>query len=152
VPTALKILRGNPGHQKHEKLDPTREPKMARGEFPEPTEHLTGDAMTEWSRIVPILQGAGLTMLGDLHGLTEYCRTVGRLRTIGRRINRDGYIQETPKGPALHPLAREERELSQALRQYLIEFGLTPASRTRIKVEAPKEKSKVESFREKHGG
>src|SRR5262245_42098181 len=105
IPTPLKILRGNPGRRP---IDDTREPKMDRGDFPEPTEHLTGDAMTEWQRIVPILRDAGMSMLGDLHGLTEYCRTVGRLRTIGRRINRDGYIQETPKGPALHPLAREE--------------------------------------------
>src|SRR5262245_24790030 len=148
VPTALKILRGNPGCRP---IDDEREPKIPVGDLPEPAEELNDEGLKAWRRLVPILGPSGLATPADYQGLTVHCQLWSRWVEINRRLNREGAVILRKGIPELHPLVKQSESLAQQLRQYLIEFGLTPGSRTRIKVDVPKPKSKVDSFREKHG-
>jgi len=149
VPTALKILRGNPGQRR---IDEAREPKISLTDLPEPTEELNEEGMKAWRRLLPILIPAGLATPADYQGLTAHCQLWSRWVQINRLLNREGEVVMRKGIPELHPLLKQSEALAQQIRQYLCEYGLTPASRTRIKVDAPKPKSKGESFREKHSG
>jgi len=149
TPTSLKSLRGNPGHRPIN----DREPKLPADAIPEPTEELDEDAAKEWRRVVGILHESGIARTVDQAGLTAYTQLWARWLKIERAIRKDGLIVIRPgKLPKLHPLAREASDLLPQLRHYLAEFGMTPASRSRIKVDQPAPRSKVDEFREKHGG
>ncbi len=149
TPTSLRILKGNPQHRPIN----DQEPKPPADPLEEPTEGLDAEGAKEWRRVVSALHACGLATSVDRSGLMGYCQLYSRWRQIEDAIKADGLIVLRPgKIATLHPLAREAGMVLDKLRQYLAEFGMTPASRSRIKVDAPKPKSKVESFREKHGG
>ena len=148
VPTALKILRGNPGHQR---IDP-REPKIPTADLSEPTDLLDENGLKEWRRLLPILFPAGLATAADRAGLIGYCDLWSRWIELGRRLRSEGTVVTRKGIPAPSRYLGAYLEVFKQLRGCMAEFGLTPASRTRITVNVPEPKSKVDSFREKHGG
>ena len=66
-------------------------------------------------------------------------------------LQKDGVIVIRKGLPTLHPLAAKAESLLPLLRQYLAEFGMSPASRSRIKVDGPPPNSDLQRFMEKHG-
>lgn len=96
--------------------------------------YLTKGAKAEWSRLVPMLDGAKLITEADRTSLALYCTAVDRAQRAERQVEREGMTLENPTTGAVHahPLlgvAKEAR--AQALR-YGCEFGLTPASRGKM--------------------
>src|SRR5262245_4679226 len=148
VPTALKILRGNPGHQR---IDDAREPKIPLAPLIVP-EDLDEEGIKAWHRDVPILFAAGLATPADWAALTAYCRKWSEWVKVNRKLRETGPFVIRKGIPMRHPLASALEAIEHQLRAYFVEFGMTPGSRTRIRVDAPQPKSKVDSFREKHGG
>jgi len=148
TPTQLKILKGNPGRRPLNR----QEAQVASGIPTAPTE-LEGEAKAEWERIVPLLAEAGLLTRVDRGGLVMACQAWGRWITLQAEINRQGMLIKNRKGmPALNPLIRRQDECVSQFRPLLQEFGMSPSSRSRIKVDVPPQKTKVDLFREKHGG
>ena len=130
APTALKILRGNPGRRPLN----DKEPKPEVG-APDRPEILDPEARKEWARLTPELVRLGMVTPIDRMALTvlcmawsEYCES--RQPGAGKKFRSAAFTQ---------------------LVRILVEFGLTPASRSRIKVDAPPPKSDLERFLEKHG-
>ncbi len=137
VPDALKRLRGT--------LQPCRmnpnapQPEL---EIPDCPKHLSDDARAEWDEIAPQLHKLGLLSLIDKSALASYCDSYGRWVQACRRINRDGLIvteigstgQETKKANPAIKIAQTEKVL---MRQLLIEFGMTPAARSRVDAKPP---------------
>lgn len=147
-PTSLKILKGNPGQRPLN----AQEAKIPAGELPVPTDELDEEGLKAWHRTVPILQQAGLATPADRDGLTAYCQLWSQWVHIQHTLQKHGQIVIRKGIPQLHPLAKQAEGMLPQLRQYLAEFGMTPASRSRIKVDQPAPKSKVDAFLEKHGG
>ncbi len=113
TPTALKIVRGNPGKRPL----PAGEPQPVRGPLPCPA-HVQGRAMREWERVVPELSRLGVATAVDAAVLEAY--------VLQYALVMDAF--ETPKGPTPAAIGQ--------LRALMGELGLTPAARARISVKA----------------
>ena|SRR5215831_17857054 len=147
VPTALNILRGNPGHRPINGA----EPKLPADPPLEPTNALDEEGLKEWRRLVPILVTAGLATPVDRAGLTGYCELWSRWIELDRLVRRDGMVIMRKGIPTPNRTVRVWLEVFGQLRTILGDFGLTPASRSRIRVDPPTPKTKIDLFREKHG-
>jgi len=113
LPTTLKVLAG---------AQPCRinsqEPRMPVGGI-DPPAWLDGFGKEHWRELAPILQAAGLLTEGDRAALAQLCDDYSTIRKdVEADKARDRYLR------------------------WLVEFGLTPSSRSRIKstVEAPADK------------
>jgi P27 family predicted phage terminase small subunit len=129
VPTALRIIRGNPGKRRLN----TNEPKP-RACVPECPDHLDDEAKREWKRITPELLAAGLLTAVDRAALAAYCQSWSRWVKLERKVRGNGEVLWDPQGEKFYPNPHLGA-LNKALRQmheFLSEFGMTPASRVRL--------------------
>lgn len=113
---------------------------------------LVGEAKAEWDRIIPELELAGLITKIDRAALAAYCfcyaewfSAKAELDTMGRMI-KEPIVGIGDNGPEVidykfkkNPLCAEVWNGLRLMKAYLVEFGLTPSSRSRIKVEAPEQ-------------
>ncbi len=89
----------------------------------DPPEWLDEFAKEHWRDLAPILQGAGLLTAGDRAALAQLCDDYSTIRKDGEADKaRDRY------------------------RRLLVEFGLTPSSRSRIRATAERPKDDLEEF------
>lgn len=137
-PTKLKILLGNPGHQKINQNEP--EPRLGA---PGPPIWLDADARDCWWKIVPELDRLGLLTLIDGGALEGACVAYSRAVAAGRILDAEGLTMEI--GPTHYKQQRPEVSIEQKswsqFRMFCQEFGLTPAARTRLSV-SPKQDRK----------
>ncbi|MGO9641500.1 MAG: phage terminase small subunit P27 family [Candidatus Acidiferrales bacterium] len=151
LPTSLKKLRGNAGKRKLNNAEPRPEPGQ-----PEMLEHLGPIAQSQWRRVVPLLLKLGVLSKLDQAALCGYCAAferwvlaerdvlkfgltiqepvinlkTGKQRTLGRRR-----IFRLKKNPAISTA----NDAMKLMKSFLIEFGMTPAALTRLRVEPAKE-------------
>jgi P27 family predicted phage terminase small subunit len=129
-PTAIKLLSGNPGKRPLPKNDL----KPAR-EVPRPPSILQGLARKEWRRIAPLLYDAGLLTQIDVPALAAYCQVYGRWCEAEEEIRRSGTVIKSTKGqPMVSPFLKVANVAWQQLTRMLIEFGMSPSSRSRVTV------------------
>ena len=138
-PTPLKIIEGNRGRRPL----PVDEfmPLVA---LPECPAHLDGAAREEWNRIVPVLEKYG-NLLTEVDGpsLALYCQAYARWQEAEELLNefrarsKDGrwMLTRTPSGYTMqNPAIGLARSAAEEVNRYLQQFGLSPASRTRVQV------------------
>lgn len=106
---------------------------MTATKTPRPPAELSKDARKEWKRIVPELQRQGLYSTLDRSVLIAYCVAYGRWVEAERELKETGLTQLSPNGyrqksPAL---TISDKALAQ-MRQFIIQLGLSPASRSKI--------------------
>ena len=130
-PTALKILEGNPGRRPLN----DREPSLPT-ETPECPEFLDDEARAEWFRMAKVLQDMGLLTRADRAALAAYCVVYSRWVTAERQVQRLGTIVKSPEKnfPMKSPYLTVADQALEAMRKFMVEFGLTPSSRSRIRV------------------
>lgn len=146
-PTKLKIIQGNPGKRP---LNP-REPAPAT-DIPTRPGWLLPEAKREWSRIVPELHRLGLLTKVDRAALASYCQCWARLVEAQAVLDREGLTFETSTGYIQQrPEVAMTHKLMALLKSFLIEFGLTPASRSRLRVESEKEADPFAEFLARSG-
>lgn len=131
-PNALHALSGSKNYRKNE-------PKMASG-LGAPPDHLKGDALGEWNRIVPLLEAAGIGSEASRETLAAYCDAVWLYKKAKREIEEKGIAVETERGYARNPACTVMATALSHIRQYASEFGITPASIGKITVSKPEEK------------
>lgn len=133
VPTALKIMNGNPGKRKLN-LD---EPQYEAG-IPDKPEWFGTYASEEWDRITSNLNGQRVFTKADLGILVSLCvayeqfrENLAIIQTLGR-----SYVVEDMGGNKHYKTRPECMRFEVAQKEYrtlLAEIGFTPASRTKIK-------------------
>jgi P27 family predicted phage terminase small subunit len=129
-PTALKALQGNPGHRPLNK----REPKPTG--TPTCPRFLDEEAKREWKRISTELTTLGLLTSVDRAALAAYCAAYSSWADAEVKLQKFGKIIKTPSGyPIPNPYVSIRNTSLNIMRQYLVEFGMTPASRSRLQVE-----------------
>ena len=131
TPTALKILRGNPGKRRIP-AEPEQEPP-ADG-FAEPPPELRGDARAraEWNRVAPILVNAGIVSEADRSTLTALCLEWSTYLEARHQLRTKGRVLTTKSGPRISPYIKiADMSLSHCQRLW-IEFGLTPSGRVKV--------------------
>jgi P27 family predicted phage terminase small subunit len=138
MPTQLKLLRGNPGHQRLNKAEP--QPAQAP-DVPEPPPMLSGYAVEEWRRLAPELYRLRLLTVADLMPFAAYCSSYARWRmaeeALARVAERDpvtgGLLVKGSSGDAIvNPLVRLSRQAADNMVTFAGHFGLSPAARARI--------------------
>lgn len=135
TPTALKLLRGNPGKRPISE----REPKPPEGP-PTCPRHLDAKAKQEWKRVSKLLLAMGLLTKVDRAALAAYCQIYSRWVQAEDMVRKHGmvvvvgkekqYIQKSPY------LSIAERSL-EMMDRYLRKFGLSPADRSGLEVPNP---------------
>jgi P27 family predicted phage terminase small subunit len=129
-PTVLKILEGNPGKKRLNINEPQPQPSM-----PSCPPHLKGVARTEWKRIVPELYELGLLSNIDRMALAAYCDSYAEWKQACELLERKSPILKTEAGNIIqNPLVGIKHKAAEQMHKFLTEFGMTPASRSRIQV------------------
>jgi P27 family predicted phage terminase small subunit len=150
TPIALRVLNGNPGKRPIPKTPtpPVQTPvepdwaALVGGVEHEDVIRLAETASAEWNRVVPVLDQLGLLTALDAPVLTDYALCWARLVQCERALAADGLILETwlldadgkrvRSTLARNPVSVSAKEYRGQLRAYVAEFGLGPASRSRI--------------------
>jgi P27 family predicted phage terminase small subunit len=147
-PTKMKALMGNPGRRPLNGNEPTADegvPDMPQG--------LSPAAEQEWHRIVPILKKMRVLTVAYGAALAGYCQAYARWLEAEGDIAEHGSIIEEPiirrhrneedeiagykrkKNPAV-AIANESLKM---LRSFLSDFGLSPASLSKVTENAEEE-------------
>jgi P27 family predicted phage terminase small subunit len=115
---------------------------------PPPPKTLKGEALAEWDRMVDRLDVSKTLSIVDDAVLYRYCQLHARADRLERQIARlkSAFYVDHVGNPKVHPAFAQLRAYDQALRGYLVEFGMTPAARSRVKV--PETPAPVDPFAE----
>lgn len=139
-PTHLKVVSGNPGKRAINK----REPKPKRV-IPACPAHLSDASKVAWGRLCVLLDRMGVLTEADVLALERLCDCYAEILECRELITRDGRTYSSVStgkkegdepqmlvkaNPAVAMLADADRRF----KGYLVEFGLTPAARTKIEV------------------
>lgn len=130
-PTATKKLEGNPGKRKLNNAEP-----QYRVKPPTCPHHVTGLARREWRRLVREMRASGVLAVVDRNALAAYCVAFARWADAEEKLAKSGMILKSDGGGLYQNpyLAIANRAIEQLIK-IGSEFGFTPSSRTRIKVE-----------------
>jgi len=95
---------------------------------------LQGIAKREWERLAPELRDAKLLTERDRMALAAYCQASARWVRAEEMIGRTGGpVLETEKGYRYpNPWSAQARKMAELMLKTAMEFGFTPASRTRV--------------------
>lgn len=127
-PTALRVLRGNPGKRALNKQEP--KPTVAKVR---PPAHLTAEARREWRRVLPELERLGLLTVVDRAALAGYCQAYARWVEAEEKLSEYGMVGVTPSGYVQQlPYVSIAQKQLDLMRRFAAEFGFSPASRSRV--------------------
>src|SRR5208282_163713 len=162
-PTAIKKLQGDAGHRlTKDMVEPQPEPGL-----PEMPKGMRSGARREFKHICPQLQLLGLLTVVDGKALMAYCDAYAEAEVARRDFIKRGAWLDTPvmvKGTddeGMVPLYHEGQLLMvrkvnpsftvycaaiKIMKSFLTEFGLTPASRSRLKIEPPKKVDPMDEY------
>lgn len=139
-PTALKELAGNPGRRPLNKLEPR--PRVAAPPCPK---WLTGEARKEYKRVAKLLVDLRVLTEVDRSALAAYALSYAKWVDAEQRVSEQGAVLVSAKGnPYLNPWAGVASAALKDMKAFATEFGLTPASRSRISAAPPEEKTLAE--------
>lgn len=142
TPSAVKRAQGNPGKRPIN----NEEPKFDAG-LPKPPSHLSKEARAEWRRVASELHRAGVITTMDRAALAAYAQAYGRWSEAEKKVNELGFVVKTGLGNLVqNPYLSVANRAMQDVVKIAAEFGLTPASRTRVKASGEKKKSLAEEL------
>lgn len=140
-PTALKILEGNPGKQKLNKLEP--KPSIPSA-VPEPPDFLNAEAKAEWWRRAPELHRLRVLTSVDVSVLAAYCQAYSRWRAAEIALAKMGeadmltgamMIRTANGNPIQNPILGVASRALEQMSRLAAEYGMTPAARAKIEVD-----------------
>lgn len=141
-PTKLRIIQGNPGKRPLNENEP--QPKLG---IPPCPNFLTKPARAEWKRITPLLAEVGLLTHIDRAALAAYCQAWGRWVETEQLLRKTGTLVKSPNGyPMPHPLLAIANKAMMQMRSLLLEFGMSPSARSRMKAGMPQERDPFEDL------
>ncbi len=136
-PTALKMLEGT--YRKDRASGKEPEPGPLTGN---PPAHLNKEAKKHWKETFKLLAGVGVLTEMDADTLSLYCESKARWVYAKKKLEKDGLVITTQSGfPVQSPWLQICNKSHENMLKLAIEFGMTPSSRTRIKVDLPEEPS-----------
>lgn len=143
TPTRLKALRGNPGKRPLNKNEPKPISKIQEL----PPDFLIEPAKEEWSRIYAEMKELGILTNLDSSVLAAYCTAYALWRQANEYIKEEGILVNAPSGyPMQAPYVAVLNKQVDIMVKLASEFGMTPASRTKIKTEKTQEDDPMEQI------
>jgi len=136
-PTNLKLIQGT---YRPDRANPS-EPKP-RAVIPPCPKFLQGEAKKQYQKTAKKLARIGLmTELDDL-ALSMLCQGWQEYLDNTEQVKKSGILVKSPNGfPVLNPYLIAANQAIKKVRSLLAEFGMTPASRSRIQATATSEES-----------
>lgn len=131
-PTALKKLAGNPGKRALNNGEP--QPRVV---LPPAPDHLKNDERIKWNELAKELHELGVLTSLDQDALAFYCVLFVRWKKAEQVVHEKGEIIKTTNGNIIQNpyLSIANRALEQ-MNKLGAEFGMTPSSRSRVKIES----------------
>lgn len=136
-PTALKIAQGNPGKRKLNQLEP--QPEIIDPQIPD---YLSKPARKWWEMLSPMLLRLKVLTEADQLALSMLCEQAAQAEEATRLIRKGGIMvkkqlydrsgKKIGQVPVLHPAWKLQVESFKQLKGFLTEFGITPASRSKV--------------------
>ena len=127
-PTAIKQLEGNPGKRQLN----TNEPKPKQ-KAPTCPKWLDDEAKKEWKRLAKQMEQLGILTEVDMAAFAGYCQSYARWKEAEEFISKHGAIVKTPSGYWQQvPQVSIAQQYMKPMTKFCEQFGLTPASRSRI--------------------
>ena len=140
------MLNGGFKHDPQRLAARSAEPVLPAG-IGSPPEWLDQRGADEWRRVVPDLEGAGVTSRVEAVALAAYCQAVSRLIAAEAEIARDGITFIDAMGTRKkHPAVGVAERAAALIRVFASEFGMTPSSRSRVHAVPPKAAATVNEF------
>jgi P27 family predicted phage terminase small subunit len=135
TPTHLKLVTGNPGKRPLNRQEPTPQRSL-----PSPPAYLSKDACAAYGRLSVLLDGMGVLTEADALALARLADLQEEIASLRQTVEREGRVYETTTetGSTIFRPRPEVAMLADAdrrFRAYLIEFGLTPAARSKVRME-----------------
>lgn len=139
LPSAVKAARGNPGKRRAN----DREPEAPAG-MPACPDWLPARARECWADLGPTLEGMRVVTAADRLALVLLADAYAEWRAARDEVDSEGptYETETEAGGRMirsHPAVAQASDAARRLRALLVEFGLTPSARSRVKAGKPAE-------------
>ncbi|MCK4518138.1 phage terminase small subunit P27 family [Candidatus Babeliales bacterium] len=125
----IKLVKGT--------FRPCREKKTGAlcktDKIPDPPKFLSAEALGEWNRIAPLLFNAGLLSDLDTALFAGYCRMYGRHVQAEKALEGQSLVvMGVAGGLVRNPLLAISHQASERMIQAAKQFGLTPASRSKV--------------------
>lgn len=128
TPTAIKLLEGNPGKRPLNANEPKPEKKA-----PSCPKWLEPEAKKEWRRLAKQMEQIGILTQVDMAAFAGYCQAYARWKEAEEFITQHGTIVRTPSGYWQQvPQVSIAQTYLKLMNRFAEQFGLTPASRSRI--------------------
>lgn len=128
TPTAIKELEGNPGKRPLNEKEP--KPKKKAPPCPK---WLDEEAKREWRRLAKKMEAIGVLTEVDMAAFAGYCQAYARWKEAEEFITQHGSIVKTPSGYWQQvPQVSIAQTYLKIMNKFAEQFGLTPASRSRI--------------------
>ena len=129
-PTAIRRLEGNRGKRAFNADEP-----VPPDGLPSCPEHLSIVAAAEWDRVAQTLYDMGVLTTIDRAALAAYCQAYGRWVEAEERLRETPSLFKTPSGYVQQsPWMGIVNKQLEIMGRYLVELGMTPASRSRVDV------------------
>lgn len=119
-------------------------------------------AAAEWRSIVPDLLQLGVLTKVDGKALAAYCHAFARWFQAEKDVEKYGVIVEEPillMGEETgyvrlkkNPACNVSETSMKIMKSFLVEFGMTPAARSRVRIEKPKERDPFQDYLQKGSG
>lgn len=133
LPTAIKVLKGNPGGRALKK----NEPKPLRCIASAP-EWVSPEAAAYWDKIEPMLYRIGVLTEADELMLGILCQSYANLLRAREMLEKHGPVIKTPNGSIqISPFKSLERQAFADIIKVCQEFGMSPSSRSRLTATPP---------------
>lgn len=117
----------------------TRRPRRnatLRPTLPPCPKHLQGEARKEWYRTGRKLRGYGLMTEIDAGALALYCAAWQRWTEAEEQLANYGTVIKSPNGyPVQSPYLAIANRAMEQMAKLLVEFGMSPSSRSRVTVQ-----------------
>lgn len=132
-PTAIRFANGNPHNKPINHLEP--KPDRVAPSMPS---YLDDEAKKEWKRLSKLLLRIGVLTEADGMSLACLCQAWSTMVKAQKKLSETGMLLKTPSGYVQQsPLISIVNNCSETVSRLSREFGLTPASRTRIAASIP---------------
>lgn len=158
TPTNLKVIHGTAQLCRLNDREPKPE-KLKRSVAPK---SLSDEARKHWKKISKDLESCGVLTLVDQDALAVYCELYAQWMEANEMVKKKGIVIADPRYadrkteagrpmtvPVLSPYFRASMKLADQMKQMLVEFGMTPSSRTRVSTSTDNPGDEFESWQKK---
>jgi P27 family predicted phage terminase small subunit len=135
-PTALKLAQGNAGHRPINKLEPV----APEGIPTWPTAHIKNKVAQErFFSLVAELQTMDMLSTIDVDALVNYCIAYSRQVKAEEMLQKEGYLVKVGSQKQPNNWLSVSNKAMEQMRKIGAEFGLSPSSRSSLRI-PPKDK------------